>query len=85
MKPVEVYHIGTNETLRIFQSVKDAGSMLGVSQGGISQTCNGIKPECYGLGWRFYFGPHMHNCKIIILVLYVYTLDYYDIILYCMT
>ena len=62
-KYVEVYRLDNSQVLRIFPSQKDAAEIMQVSQGGISQTCNGIKPECYGLGWRFYVGPPIHDCK----------------------
>lgn len=67
-RAVEQLHSETNEVLRIYPSGRHVSMFLDVSQSGISQCLNNIKPDCYGFKWRWYAGPSL-DCKASLLLL----------------
>ena len=63
-KMVEQLHPETGEVLRVYPSGKYAATFMQVSQGGISQCCNGNCQEFCGFKWRFYTGPPLDFVKL---------------------
>ena len=52
-KEVEQYDLTTGKTIRTFKSCRDAHRETGISQGTISDCCNGKYSQSHGFGWRF--------------------------------